>query len=69
MRNALLNAAKSLLAAVEDMYPTSNLYFDFSKKETRRKLNRLFTSDGVQAVLEEKDYCCLDMVFRSSLHC
>lgn len=42
---------------------SANLRTDFSRKETSQKLNGLFISDGLQAILEAKHYCSMDMVF------
>lgn len=63
MRNALLKALSSMLAAVGVMNPASNLYKGFSKKEEGQQLNRLFLSDGLRRMLGGKGYRSLDMVY------
>lgn len=44
------------MAAIEDMYPASSLHIAFLKEETTQQLSRLLMSDGLQGMLEGKDY-------------
>lgn len=52
-----------MTAAVEEMYPASNLHIDFSMKGAILQLKRMFISDELRGMLEWEDYCSLDMVF------
>lgn len=68
MGTFLSKAAKSILAAIKEMYPTSKLNINFSKKVTRQHLNGLFMSDVLWGILEGKNYCSLVMAFLLPLH-
>lgn len=57
-----------MLAAIEEIYATTNLHIDFSNKDESKQLKRMFVSDVQQGMLERKDYFILDMVFPLWMH-
>lgn len=53
---ALFKALNCMLAAMEEMYPASNLHIDVLKKEGSQQRNGVFLSDGLLGTIEEKHY-------------
>lgn len=56
-----------MLTAIEEWYSASNLHIDISKKEEEasQQLNRMFMSDGLRGMLEEREYRRLNMILFS----
>lgn len=63
VRNAILKGVNSVLAAFESDSYARALHVGFSTGESGRNLNGIFTVEGLQGMLEAKDYRALDMVF------
>lgn len=63
MRNGLLRACGSILAAIEKDYFVPGLQTVVSEKEFETKLSRLFGVGGLPEMMEGKTFNCMDSVF------
>lgn len=58
-----LSACTSLLASGEEFFSVVRLPFGFWKLLTSSQLHKLFNNYGIQEMLEEIGYQCIEMVF------
>lgn len=53
-----------MLVTIEKSFTVNWSCFDFSRGLMSSKLNLWFNSDGLQGMLEGKDYQCIDIDFQ-----
>lgn len=65
IRRQLPNASYVILVAIQLSYIVPGIHVEFSGNRSRYKVNGLFTTDGVQCMLEGKDYQAVHILFCS----
>lgn len=68
MGTALLKAANSMLNAIEEMFPASDLHVVFSKKKASQQLNVFLISNGLRGTLEKNSITVWFWNFSCLLH-
>lgn len=63
MRTPFLPEANAMLSVINSTYEDPGLHVSFSKKESYSTLNETFISDGLEKMLEDNYYPCLDKIF------
>lgn len=56
-------ACNCIPAPIEEMYPVSGLDVDFADKKQGEQLNGLVTREGLQRMMEGKNYSATDTLF------
>lgn len=64
MQTATLQSLNSIFAAPEYVLLLPWFWVDILQKEMFLQVNRLSFNGGAREMLEEKEYCAIDMVFR-----